>query len=40
MIERRPRTTAELLGVSGVGPVKAARYGDAFLRALREAGPG
>jgi len=36
MIERRPATRTELLAVSGVGPVKAGRYGDAFLRALRE----
>jgi ATP-dependent DNA helicase RecQ len=36
MIDRRPTTPAELLRVSGVGPVKAARYGDAFLRVLRE----
>ncbi|HEX9631882.1 MAG TPA: ATP-dependent DNA helicase RecQ [Gemmatimonadales bacterium] len=41
MIERRPTTRAELLGVSGVGPVKAERYGEAFLGALREGdGPG
>jgi ATP-dependent DNA helicase RecQ len=38
MIERQPGTAAELLEVSGVGPVKAERYGDAFLRVLREAG--
>ena len=36
MIDRRPRTHADLLAVSGVGPVKAERYGDAFLRVLRE----
>jgi len=36
MIDQRPTTTAELLRVSGVGPVKAERYGRAFLRALRE----
>jgi superfamily II DNA helicase RecQ len=36
MIERRPANRTELLAVSGVGPVKAERYGDAFLRALRE----
>jgi ATP-dependent DNA helicase RecQ len=36
MIDRRPRTQADLLAVSGVGPVKAERYGDAFLRVLRE----
>jgi len=36
MIEQRPTTPDELLRVSGVGPVKAERYGRAFLRALRE----
>jgi ATP-dependent DNA helicase RecQ len=35
MVERRPATVAELLGVSGVGPVKAERYGAAFLEVLR-----
>jgi ATP-dependent DNA helicase RecQ len=35
MVERRPTTIPELLGVSGVGPVKAERYGAAFLEALR-----
>jgi ATP-dependent DNA helicase RecQ len=38
MIARRPRSRAELLQVSGVGPVKAQRYGAAFLEALREVG--
>ena len=38
MIARRPASRAELLQVSGVGPVKAERYGDAFLQALREVG--
>jgi ATP-dependent DNA helicase RecQ len=38
MVERRPTTVAELLGVSGVGPVKAERYGAAFLAALRDPG--
>jgi len=38
MIERRPSNRTELLEVSGVGPVKAARYGAAFLDALREGG--
>jgi ATP-dependent DNA helicase RecQ len=36
MVERRPATVAELLLVSGVGPVKAERYGAAFLQVLRE----
>ncbi|MDH4350631.1 MAG: ATP-dependent DNA helicase, partial [Gemmatimonadota bacterium] len=41
MIAQHPTTPAELLQVSGVGPVKAERYGEAFLRALREGdGPG
>jgi len=37
MIDRRPANRTELLQVSGVGPVKAERYGDAFLQAMREA---
>jgi ATP-dependent DNA helicase RecQ len=32
-----PRTRAELLGITGVGPVKLERYGAAFLEALRKA---
>jgi ATP-dependent DNA helicase RecQ len=36
MAKHAPRTRAELLGVSGVGPVKLERYGEAFLEALRE----
>ena len=32
-----PRSVADLLRVHGVGPVKAARYGDAVIRLLREA---
>jgi len=35
MAERRPRTEAELLDVSGVGPKKLAAYGNAFLELLR-----
>jgi ATP-dependent DNA helicase RecQ len=31
-----PRSRAEMLALSGVGPVKLERYGDAFLEALRE----
>jgi ATP-dependent DNA helicase RecQ len=37
MAERIPRSRAELLLVSGVGPVKLGRYGDAFLEVLRQA---
>ena len=33
---RRPRTTADLLAISGIGEVKAARYGPAFLEAVRK----
>ncbi len=36
MIDRAPGTPEELLEVSGVGPVKLERYGEAFLRALAE----
>jgi ATP-dependent DNA helicase RecQ len=35
MAARTPRTPSELLMISGVGPVKVERYGDAFLEALR-----
>ena len=38
MAARRPRTSAELLAISGVGPAKLERYGGAFLELLR-AGP-
>jgi ATP-dependent DNA helicase RecQ len=37
MAAQRPTTDAELLAVSGVGPKKLARYGDAFLAVLRGA---
>jgi ATP-dependent DNA helicase RecQ len=37
MATERPGDEAALLGVSGVGPAKLARYGAAFLRVLREA---
>ena len=33
---QRPTTTEEFLEVSGVGAVKAERYGAAFLQAVRE----
>jgi ATP-dependent DNA helicase RecQ len=36
MAAERPRDEAGLLGVSGVGPAKLARYGQAFLRLLCE----
>ena len=36
MAVARPRDEAGLLAISGVGPVKLARYGDAFLQVLRE----
>ncbi len=35
MIDRRPTTPDEMLGVSGVGPAKLERYGEVFLAALR-----
>ena len=34
MAEKRPSTMDEFLQVSGVGAVKAARYGEAFLRVV------
>ncbi|SHI22261.1 ATP-dependent DNA helicase RecQ [Sporobacter termitidis DSM 10068] len=36
MAAKRPRTMPEFLEVSGVGEVKAARYGEAFLRTISE----
>ncbi len=39
MISRRPSTPRELLEVSGVGPVKLERYGQAFLEALADLTP-
>lgn len=36
MAADRPQTESELLGVSGVGPMKLERYGDMFLAALRQ----
>ncbi len=35
IIDRMPSTLAELLEVSGVGPAKLERYGEAFLTALK-----
>jgi superfamily II DNA helicase RecQ len=34
MMARRPRTTAELLGIPGVGQKKLERYGAAFLEVI------
>lgn len=36
MEQRLPRTMEQFLEVSGVGRVKAARYGVAFLRTIQE----
>mgnify|MGYP001107040422 CR=1 FL=1 len=36
MAKQAPRSRGELLAVSGVGPVKLERYGEAFLEALRQ----
>ncbi len=36
MAARVPRNRSEMLALSGVGPVKFERYGEAFLEALRE----
>jgi ATP-dependent DNA helicase RecQ len=38
MAARAPRDRAGMLAISGVGPVKFERYGEAFLEALREDG--
>ncbi|MFN0151110.1 MAG: HRDC domain-containing protein [bacterium] len=36
MAQSVPQTRAGLLALSGVGPVKLDRYGDAFLEVLRQ----
>ncbi len=36
--EARPRTERELLALPGLGPVKAARYGEALLAVVAEHG--
>ncbi|HYR96924.1 MAG TPA: HRDC domain-containing protein, partial [Candidatus Binatus sp.] len=36
MAAERPTDPAGLLAVAGIGPAKLARYGDAFLRVLRD----
>jgi ATP-dependent DNA helicase RecQ len=38
MVARHPTTAAEMLAVSGVGPTKLERYGEAFLDVVRDAG--
>ena len=40
MIAVRPRTTADLLGIGGVGKTKLEKYGEAFLHVIREADEG
>ncbi len=40
LVAARPRTTDELLAVNGIGPVKAEKYGTAFLTLLAEHGAG
>ena len=37
MIAARPRTLSELLGISGVGNAKLGKYGEVFLRVIRDA---
>ena len=34
MAAKAPHTTEDFLEVSGVGEIKAARYGEAFLKAI------
>jgi ATP-dependent DNA helicase RecQ len=34
MAAKKPRTQTELLSVSGIGEVKAERYGEAFLNSI------
>ncbi len=36
--EARPRSEAELLALPGLGPVKAARYGEALLAVVAQHG--
>jgi len=36
MASQMPRNRAALLSISGVGPVKLERYGEAFLEVLRD----
>jgi superfamily II DNA helicase RecQ len=37
MAVRRPRTSAALSGIRGVGPTKLERYGERFLAVVRSA---
>jgi ATP-dependent DNA helicase RecQ len=39
MMEYRPANSAAMLDISGVGPSKMDRYGDAFLKVIRDAEP-
>jgi superfamily II DNA helicase RecQ len=39
LVERRPRTLGELLGVPGIGPAKLERYGQDILDVLAGAMP-
>jgi len=39
MLEFRPRTASEMLGINGVGQTKLDRYGDRFLSVLRAEAP-
>ena len=36
LVKARPGSTADLLTVNGIGPVKAEKYGAAFLTLLAE----
>ena len=36
MASTKPRTDAQMLGISGVGPMKLQHYGERFLKALSE----
>ena len=40
MAKHAPRTRRALLGITGVGPVKLERYGDAFLEVITDADEG
>ena len=36
MASTRPKTSAQMLGISGVGPTKLSHYGERFSKALGE----
>jgi superfamily II DNA helicase RecQ len=36
MAATRPANTTELMGIPGVGTAKCERYGEAFLKAIRD----